>query len=277
MWVEKGLRRIATSAANGALADRKVAGLIFTSLEPVCKWLIDTPAKEISWEGFGEKLEEGIKGAVLEKVVGNYISSFAKKSKKFSKLDAESYADFDQGRTKLYGSNIKISTRSQKEIEEAYKLFSRKSPLRQDGNYLEKVMNAMAPPDKYKIKGQKLGYRYHPADKLADNVTHMTGRAIGPNEHAYHIVAGGASRESAVNALAKIKALGIDVNEGANGVFLPKSCKYVVGTTPAHAKIHTNDYYDEVWMRIENINDPMYLRGELQKIKDEIIAGSFRY
>lgn len=130
---------------------------------------------------------------------------------------------------------------------------------------------------KWKIKGQKLGYKHHPADKLADNIKHMSGRAKGANEHAHHIVTGGATRQTAKDALAKIKALGVDVNEGANGVFMPKSSKYVAGTTPAHSKIHTNDYYDEVWDRIRLITKPDDLREELQKIKSEIIAGSFKY
>jgi hypothetical protein len=137
-------------------------------------------------------------------------------------------------------------------------------------------LDAMKIP-KWKIKGQKLGYKHHPADKLSDNITHMTGRPIGANEVAHHIVAGGATRQSAKDALNKIKALGVDVNEGANGVFMPKSSKYVAGTTPAHSKIHTNDYYDAVWNRIYKINDPNELREALQDIKNEIIAGSFIY
>lgn len=67
------------------------------------------------------------------------------------------------------------------------------------------------------------------------------------------------------------------MNEGANGVFMPKSSKYVVGTIPAHSKIHTHKYYDEVFARIEFVNDPIELREVLDEIRQEIIDGTFPY
>jgi hypothetical protein len=137
-------------------------------------------------------------------------------------------------------------------------------------------LDAMKIP-KWKIKGQKLGYKHHAADKLADNISHMTGRPIGANEVAHHIVAGGA-RQSAKDALAKIKALGVDVNEGANGIYLPKSAKYVKNAKTPHAEVHTETYYNELLKDLNGLNgQPDALRQKLQYIAKLLESNSYKY
>jgi len=68
----------------------------------------------------------------------------------------------------------------------------------------------------------------------------------------------------------------IDINEAANGVFLPKESKYVIGDAVAHTKVHTNRYYDALYGRLKDIQKDK-IRNELKKISDELLNGTFPY
>jgi hypothetical protein len=62
---------------------------------------------------------------------------------------------------------------------------------------------------------------------------------------AHHIVAG--SARAATAARAKLKALGIDINDAANGVFLPKNSQVANPSGAAvHSTLHTRAYYQSV-------------------------------
>ena len=59
---------------------------------------------------------------------------------------------------------------------------------------------------------------------------------------AYHIVAGNSSK--AAEARAILQKYGIDINDAANGTFLP-TVRDAAGEV-YHPSLHTNAYYDEV-------------------------------
>jgi RHS repeat-associated protein len=80
---------------------------------------------------------------------------------------------------------------------------------------------------------------------------------------AHHIVAGTDRR--AVAARRILTREGIDINEADNGIFLE---------TSEHRRIHTNDYYDKLTRRL-NAAQPGTVRKELNKIRNEIKAGTF--
>ena len=72
--------------------------------------------------------------------------------------------------------------------------------------------------------------------------------------------------------------LGIDINENSNGVFLPKNIASKLDEDDiAHSTLHTNIYYQNVWKRVEDINDPIEFRKALEKIAKELNDGSFPY
>lgn len=54
----------------------------------------------------------------------------------------------------------------------------------------------------------------------------------------------------------KMNRLGIDINDAENGIFLPTSSKVkLVSETimPAHSKIHTEVYKQEIFDRLKNV------------------------
>ena len=72
--------------------------------------------------------------------------------------------------------------------------------------------------------------------------------------------------------------LGIDINENSNGVFLPKNIASKLDEDDiAHSTVHTKKYYFAVWERLEELNDPISVRQELQKIAQELANGTFPY
>jgi hypothetical protein len=108
---------------------------------------------------------------------------------------------------------------------------------------------------------------------------------------AHHIVPKGAfsSRNPAVRAAAQdlkdlLQRHGIDINEPANGVILPKNLaeKYSFDTTfgdgmgAAHSTVHTDNYLLELKTRLENAErDGEDVRDALQKVAVEMGDGNF--
>ena len=72
------------------------------------------------------------------------------------------------------------------------------------------------------------------------------------------------------------RKLYIDINEAANGVFLPKNSKYVIDDAITHTKVHTDLYYRTVRARLENVPKEQ-IRNELNKISQELLTGIFPY
>jgi hypothetical protein len=124
------------------------------------------------------------------------------------------------------------------------------------------------------LSKQKLG-RAADSKVLGDNLE-AVGKVRPDNSAAHHIVAGGENYINAKEARKLIEEANIDINEAANGVFLPKSSKYVIDDALPHANIHTNTYYDNLYDRLKNVPKENR-RNELQKIAEELLNGSFTY
>ncbi|CAN5539928.1 hypothetical protein BH09VER1_BH09VER1_23980 [soil metagenome] len=92
---------------------------------------------------------------------------------------------------------------------------------------------------------------------------------------AHHLVAKGDERATAVRAI--LQREGIDIDEAANGVFLPRDAEYekqLPGFGPPHSKIHTDAYYIALSDRLSSVPSGQ-VRDELQKIASELIEGTF--
>ena len=67
---------------------------------------------------------------------------------------------------------------------------------------------------------------------------------------AHHIVAHG--DEWAAPARAILARDGIDINEAANGIYLPKHAGFEVDGIPTHSRLHTYKYYNELNRRLSS-------------------------
>lgn len=121
---------------------------------------------------------------------------------------------------------------------------------------------------------QKLGKA--PDSRILGENLEAVGNVRPPNSAAHHIVAGGASDEFAQNTRLLLKKAGIDINEAANGVFLPRNSKYVIDETTNHAAVHTKLYYRTVYQRLSRV-ELTDIRDELGKIAKELQEGRFPY
>jgi hypothetical protein len=86
--------------------------------------------------------------------------------------------------------------------------------------------------------------------------------------------AGGAQKAHETRLILKREM--IDINEAANGVFLPASSKYKIDDATSHANVHTTLYNKTVFERLSNAA-PGMIRAELQKIANELSNGTFPY
>jgi hypothetical protein len=89
---------------------------------------------------------------------------------------------------------------------------------------------------------------------------------------AHHIVAAGEKYPSAIETRRILADAGIDVNEAANGVFLPrKDIDSDLGKA-IHSGRHSEQYSDIVRDRLKPFaGDAPALRKELQKIADHLV------
>ncbi len=77
-----------------------------------------------------------------------------------------------------------------------------------------------------------------------------------------------------------LQSKGIDIDEAANGLFLPGNeglRRKMPELGPAHTKIHSNAYYTALNNRLNDVAgaDSGAVRNELQKIAVELIKGDF--
>lgn len=89
---------------------------------------------------------------------------------------------------------------------------------------------------------------------------------------AHHIVAAGENYQSAVQARKILADAGIDINEAANGVFLPRNVANSDLGKAIHSGRHSEAYSNEVLRRLRLVagNGPA-LRRELQAIADQLV------
>lgn len=94
----------------------------------------------------------------------------------------------------------------------------------------------------------------------------------GGTVSAHHIVAGGEQFESAVQARQILADAGIDINEAANGVFLPSKTAGIDLGKAIHSGRHPEAYSIKVRDRLLPFaGNPAALRVELQKIADHLV------
>ena len=95
-------------------------------------------------------------------------------------------------------------------------------------------------------------------------------RAVG--DAAHHIVAGGA--RAATEARAILKNFGVDINDAANGVFLPAT-KALAETRDAvaHAAVHTKEYYDSVTTALLQATSKEQIIDTLSQIRARLLNG----
>jgi RHS repeat-associated protein len=112
------------------------------------------------------------------------------------------------------------------------------------------------------------------AAKLAENMIDK-GIARPAETAAHHIVASGAK------AMAKarnymVKVLGMDINEAANGVFLPKNLAAAnPGGAAVHSTVHTAEYYEKVSELILNSKTATQARAVLRSVGRQLLEGKF--
>ena len=69
---------------------------------------------------------------------------------------------------------------------------------------------------------------------------------------------------------------GIDINEAANGVFLPRSSSVARPPATTHSRLHTNRYYEALNDRLQRAV-PGTVKQQLQRIADELANGRFPF
>ncbi|WNY83067.1 AHH domain-containing protein [Cronobacter dublinensis] len=97
---------------------------------------------------------------------------------------------------------------------------------------------------------------------------------------AHHIVMSNSSDVRIVALRQKIEDFGLDINGYCNGVFLPTSSKAKApsGTNlPAHSKIQTKTYKQNVYERLINIDNAEDFLSELEKISGMIMKNTFEF
>jgi hypothetical protein len=112
------------------------------------------------------------------------------------------------------------------------------------------------------------------AAQLAENMV-AKGITRPAETAAHHVVASGAkSMAKARNYL--VKVLGVDINEAANGVFLPKNLAAAnPGGAAVHSTVHTAEYYEKVSELILNTKTAAGARRVLRSIGQQLLDGRF--
>jgi len=88
---------------------------------------------------------------------------------------------------------------------------------------------------------------------------------------AHHIVAG--SSPKAAEARAILQKYGIDINDAANGVFLPMAKEVAEGAY--HPSLHTNKYYDEINSLLSDVTSKQEALDVLEYISEALQDGTF--
>jgi RHS repeat-associated protein len=101
-----------------------------------------------------------------------------------------------------------------------------------------------------------------PSSRALGRALEAAGHVRPPGSAAHHIVAGSAPGAEA--ARATLRKLGIDINDAANGVFLPAA---------QHAALHTNAYYAAVNKALEGVTTQSQALQILKTIGQTLQAG----
>ncbi|WP_164016539.1 AHH domain-containing protein [Pyxidicoccus trucidator] len=90
---------------------------------------------------------------------------------------------------------------------------------------------------------------------------------------AHHIVA--ANAEAAGSARAVLHRFGVDIDDAANGVFLPSN-SHVINPAPGsvHSTIHTNEYYSAVDFALRRARSRQDVLEILSQLRQMLLSGS---
>ncbi len=146
--------------------------------------------------------------------------------------------------------------------------------LLKGGKVAKSIAKAASDASKESAAALKLG-RPASSKVLAHNMKEAGVTRPSSDYAAHHIIAGGAAK--ADEARRVLEKWGIDINDPANGVYLPTK-KEIVPDSAYHPGLHTNEYYKEVNTRILKASgSKKEVLEELAKIRGELVAGTFDY
>jgi hypothetical protein len=271
-WIE-----VAGSAAEGAFSEAKYASIIIGAMKPIVQWIINTPysayAKgefEDSREGpgwvikFTSKVVEELASSAIEEIALKKVDKLltamrnSPRGKRISAVLIYKVTDLIKKRPKLIFKWKKLGAIAPS--------FSSNSDLLDDPNFMEKIMDAVD-PDIHQLTLQKgLGKLKGESKTLGDNLK-LLGKGPKPgclNCQAHHIIPGAETSPAAIALRAKLKNLGIDLNEATNGVYLPQQF---------HATTFYEDYERAVRTRLNSLSTANAVRAEMNRISLELQAG----
>jgi hypothetical protein len=89
-------------------------------------------------------------------------------------------------------------------------------------------------------------------------------------------VAGGSRNANAIAARQRLAEFGIDINNAANGVFLPNSRVAAANSGAAyHRALHTNKYYENVRTALDQATNRQEAVEVLGVIRDQLLKNTF--
>ncbi len=136
--------------------------------------------------------------------------------------------------------------------------------------------SAGAPPPQSGGSGAMPGAACAPAPsskRLAANLE-AAGVQRPPSTDAHHIVA--ANAEAASTARAVLRRFGVDIDDAANGVFLPSNASASTAAPGSlHSTVHTKTYYAEVTARLLRATSKQDVTDVLDDIRQMLLSGSF--
>jgi hypothetical protein len=106
----------------------------------------------------------------------------------------------------------------------------------------------------------------------------MKGTGDSPPDesyHAHHIVAK-TGNDDAAEARAILDQYGVDLNDPANGAWLPANTTSPNPTgSTVHSTLHTNKYYEDVTSRLRSATDRQDVLNTLDEIRNELERGTY--
>ncbi|NAW50661.1 hypothetical protein GNY06_04430 [Elizabethkingia argentiflava] len=116
------------------------------------------------------------------------------------------------------------------------------------------------------------------ARKLRNNMRREGINEPNYKNSAHHIIMFNSKDPRMVALQEKMKQLGLDINDAVNGVYLPISTKVkdaAGASAHAHSRVHTNNYKQNVFNRLKDINNKSDFENVLMDIGDELMSGTF--
>jgi A nuclease family of the HNH/ENDO VII superfamily with conserved AHH len=113
-----------------------------------------------------------------------------------------------------------------------------------------------------------------PSSRALGRAMERAGHSRSKGHAAHHIVAKKA--DGAKRARAVLDKFGIDLDDAANGVFLPTSASR--GTTAGsanHSTLHTSTYYRAVNQALDRATTHAEVLEALSAIRDGLLSGGF--